>query len=540
MKSKLPAFRRTDCHGVRFFYCPVCGKLSIVQDCQWTTFKKEHYDDAQKLLGRCKLVKDKKGYIKCCDTKYELYKIKFVNSGEKFFHDLKIVHKDNKIQCILLGFEVHFFHNVLQRRFFSQLIVFNIETGHTYEYCVKYLKDGKKLYKDAPNICTITYRNSSFIGFPVMITIVQAQKIIKALQQRHQQYLNYILPSLREYIEMDGYKIRNRKVNFFELALYNRFPCINTCRLVHMLPSVESLYSINDIVRIKGFKANFRSVAVHDPSQFKAIIQAMGIPNVTSIRKSVNLDSQMLLIFWMFMKSFKNDVNLYMNLYKLICLYRKYLCGYGNYEVGAEAIDLIRLAGWLLSYQPLVMPINKLILALNQAKFSNAVVTDIRDIANMFGDIKKEQNDYILEHTLSLKEMHYKIIHDYNFIKNSSYNMPIIYKENELALESTYQEYHFKLAENAVELHQVGSYMHICAGSYSKLAIDKACIIVIVYKDKYPQICLELDNKAKQIKQAKIEFNQLPRGKDLTVLYRWIQQKQLKINTNDISKVLHM
>lgn len=95
---------------------------------------------------------------------------------------------------------------------------------------------------------------------------------------------------------------------------------------------------------------------------------------------------------------------------------------------------------------------------------------------------------------------------------------------------------HFRLPKDTHELADVGREMNICVGSYAQRCLDKSLGIVVAYnKDNLPVLCIELDKQFKTVVQAKEKHNRRPAGETLGNLLTWITEKDLRVDTRDIS-----
>lgn len=159
----------------------------------------------------------------------------------------------------------------------------------------------------------------------------------------------------------------------------------------------------------------------------------------------------------------------------------------------------------------------------------------VRDAANMLVSINSKKYETKDCFKGTAKEIHDRITHVYNKIKQE--NLPISYEPKEENLEQNIGEYFFKLARDTYELHDIGAEMHICVGSYGARAVQKKCIIVSMLRNKKHVGCIEIVGTRKVI-QAKAKRNAPLQGEDLSAFNTWVTNLGLTTkNCSDIANI---
>lgn len=165
-------------------------------------------------------------------------------------------------------------------------------------------------------------------------------------------------------------------------------------------------------------------------------------------------------------------------------------------------------------------------------KYLNTTLNIFSDTANMYHALEKEKIKVNLNGTV--QEIHDRMIHEYNRIQSQS--RPIQYTTKKLELNSVVDGHEIVLAKDTDEMKKVGNLLNICVGSYDDMAVAKQLMIAFVKKDDQYVACIELDASGKEIRQAKTKFNKLPQGEIRDAILKWIDEKNLKICTGDISR----
>jgi hypothetical protein len=114
-------------------------------------------------------------------------------------------------------------------------------------------------------------------------------------------------------------------------------------------------------------------------------------------------------------------------------------------------------------------------------------------------------------------------------------NHVISYDESEKKLEKKINEKrNIVLAPDTYYLLDVGNKMHICVGSYGKMAQKKECKILVLEEEKNPVVCLEI--RGNDLVQAKMKRNSNPEGEYLDEVIRWCKDNKITYeNCHDIA-----
>lgn len=154
----------------------------------------------------------------------------------------------------------------------------------------------------------------------------------------------------------------------------------------------------------------------------------------------------------------------------------------------------------------------------DETVFTNRLTKDYRflvDIVNMYEDLLKEVENYEVDFSLSLKEIHDILSLDHRKIGTENKNIPQNRDLKKIFKNASFNDINYKLAKDTYELIDVGSKMNICVGSYGNRAVEKVCYIVVGYnKQNEPVTCMELTKKEgifqiEQVKKYRNNFAEL-------------------------------
>lgn len=158
----------------------------------------------------------------------------------------------------------------------------------------------------------------------------------------------------------------------------------------------------------------------------------------------------------------------------------------------------------------------------------------LNDTFYMYREVK-EQADYDINTDLSFRQLHDDLSGAQR--KLSSPNRELTYTEKEQGIEWEHGPYKFTLAHDTHFLIDVGACMDICVGGYGNRAYDKSLHIIVVSSPENPyECCIEMSGNMKSVKQAKIKYNKKPQGELLEAIQKWIEEKELTINTYDLPR----
>lgn len=159
---------------------------------------------------------------------------------------------------------------------------------------------------------------------------------------------------------------------------------------------------------------------------------------------------------------------------------------------------------------------------------------------------RKEQNiQWDASHTgfflgaESLRELHDGASRLLSVMDDASILVPFSYKEDVRALELKKENYSFELANSKMELREVGNSMNICVGSYGDWVARGETIIVLVREEgkQDVEVCIELDGKAKEVRQVKKKYNRYIQKEEavFALVKKWVETNRLTLNTVDFS-----
>jgi hypothetical protein len=157
----------------------------------------------------------------------------------------------------------------------------------------------------------------------------------------------------------------------------------------------------------------------------------------------------------------------------------------------------------------------------------------VEDIGRMYNQIKELNSEYEVIFRDDLTELHDQLVKEYR--KMTIQNHVISYDESEKKLEKKINEKrNIVLAPDTYYLLDVGNKMHICVGSYGKMAQKKECKILVLEEEKNPVVCLEI--RGNDLVQAKMKRNSNPEGEYLDEVIRWCKDNKITYeNCHDIA-----
>jgi PcfJ-like protein len=150
----------------------------------------------------------------------------------------------------------------------------------------------------------------------------------------------------------------------------------------------------------------------------------------------------------------------------------------------------------------------------------------LEDTYRMYRDITKINPSYKVrwnKHTFL--ELHDLLSKDVERYRHQNQIIP--YKEKERELEEKHEDYTIQLAPDTDFLIDIGSQMGICVGSYGTMAVQKQTTIAVLYKEGKPHICIEI-GRNREIKQAKLKYNNIPEREDALLVRDWAKRHKLK------------
>ncbi|MEK5209428.1 PcfJ domain-containing protein [Psychrobacillus sp. FSL H8-0510] len=187
-------------------------------------------------------------------------------------------------------------------------------------------------------------------------------------------------------------------------------------------------------------------------------------------------------------------------------------------------------------------------------RFERAMVQDMhvdfhfQDSIRMYADLLKEMDslepsdltrfkkEFFDVITGNLKSVHDGLSQARNMINRANKIIP--YRKEEInQLSYSGQTIQFRPAIDTHELLHVGKAMHICVGSYDRMALEKSLAIVIGFKDEEPVLCIELQgNELRQVKKSR---NQRLFKNDIATedFQAWMKQVSPKVFTNDLCEI---
>ena len=166
----------------------------------------------------------------------------------------------------------------------------------------------------------------------------------------------------------------------------------------------------------------------------------------------------------------------------------------------------------------------------------SADYSEIRDIPNMYLDLKPKYRELVWRQPCKLKKFHDLLVNIYNKQEYGDINLPIIEK-----LNADIDGMHFVIPRTAADLLNVGKSLNNCVGSYKDRVMKGSVAIVVVTDDNMkPVACLELNkngkNKFSKLVQAKLFANKRVSENEQinTAVMKWANQLKIQPHTVDI------
>ena len=137
-----------------------------------------------------------------------------------------------------------------------------------------------------------------------------------------------------------------------------------------------------------------------------------------------------------------------------------------------------------------------------------------------------------------LKELHDDLSSLIHEIHDETYTEAIEYSEDDMQLEKEDERFSLRLAHSKKELSLVGKEMGICVGRlYAGRAFAKELAIAVVWAEKAPVLCIELNAALDSIHQVKTKWNgRLTEEQPelFNFFYSWVAEHELVARTHDM------
>lgn len=480
-----------------YFFCDNCKKAFASLELMDKYNGKNYYDVQNFCLENPKRVLEKIHCphcynsstfkdIKKIDTDYQLFNGYRVNGDKINIHRKYIIFKYYRGRVV--PFIIH------------SMLVINMRTGQSYRLAD--LENGKILSRREPRILNTTYatRFRGESSRKYSDKCISMQEIVPEIYNTIRQYKidNNLVSSHIPTFEQNNnhfindpespFRYLNKGIFVQLLPIFNRFPCLN------ISDSVKLFFYHEEENKNKSFIKIRRNIKQGDSQVIKTILDAYDIP-FTKSNKTLLLEKGM--CYLTAYNEFKNliDINNFYKIAKVGLIMKK------------DVLEFFKMFN--LTKQ-------------QENNFCNKIYKSIyaerpyiiRDTFRMVNAIKKTNPEYSIDFKLSIKEMHDLASKDY--CKLTIKNVVIDYSHFSKGIDNfnfAKDGYTFKLAEDVYELLDIGSYMHICVGSYGNKALRHDCWIVAVRdENNNPVACIELclDGDIRFIQQAKTKYNYLP------------------------------
>lgn len=160
------------------------------------------------------------------------------------------------------------------------------------------------------------------------------------------------------------------------------------------------------------------------------------------------------------------------------------------------------------------------------------------DSVNMYNLLKSQNPEALSGFSFSgsITDIHNNLSIIYS--KCNEFNKKFSYSKKKIK-EINFENdcYELTLALNSTELREIGNRMNICVGSYAREVYKKLTHIVSVKEKQSGKYvaCIQLSKDFKEVRQAKAQHNKKLGGEVLVFVNQWIEEKQLLIETSDLS-----
>lgn len=249
----------------RIMYCEKCNKTHYnnmdikVEIGKELMYKPAFAEDDEDEYEYIPYEKIQSVICKDCGTEYKFEDIKVVERKNKFqTPNMTFVYKtifdDNNL--VKLSFKTS--NLLVEKSFYSEdnryKITFNTNTGYTYLFnAPTNLNKREKLFFVKASLLNITYRNDE-INYALSNILVDndneestllysLKELQEKLNKKLSDRLGCSIPTLKEYADEFGIDDENKIYSVRTLSLYNRYPRINTFKLIHMFRA-ESKYKL--------------------------------------------------------------------------------------------------------------------------------------------------------------------------------------------------------------------------------------------------------------------------------------------------------
>lgn len=375
---------------------------------------------------------------------------------------------ENSIKCNMLIVDIIYTKNLALFCYYDSGTVFKKDTKVTYEYKNQHKFGSKSLFKKRP----AKFYNNSYLDNLDSMNLV----IAKYLETSSMQY-NYVVKDLAH---AEGTPLYISSLHRIYLTFY-----------IKNVFKIESTYLASFLLKIRRKDKNTYN-RLRGKSE-KEILKILNLnsKNLLNIYNK-NIDGRFISLYLLCYKHIKNKDSIN----KLIedNHYNRYFDLNRDFK---ECYDLVK-----------EFFNNK-----NETILINSILkhpTEFLDTLNMIGALKENELDFTIDYTKSILNIHNEA--SIAFHKHSNENLEI--PTEEFILNSfegvKFNDLTLKAAKETQELFVAGSMMSICVGSYSSLAVQKDCFIVIGYnKDNYPELCIELRKNGDKyaVVQVKEKFN---------------------------------
>ncbi|KLU66725.1 hypothetical protein DEAC_c13930 [Desulfosporosinus acididurans] len=267
------------------------------------------------------------------------------------------------------------------------------------------------------------------------------------------------------------------------------------------------------------FMDNVLSLTRQKKNMVTALIIASGLPNLPSVRRSLNEDPFNINIL---AKSFEicENHDYAMRLFES-------LRNIGN-DTRVRFVLSSDLTNFLKEMKPIYQETGIVRMV------ENCVEMELWDCINLYQQLNKENREALMAESVRLRELHnwMSLRHKKQTHKNLTFNVPdhIIKR-----LSMQKERLKFFMPKESMELLEAGHKLHNCVASYGQAMKDNSKWIVLVADDKGKlAACLEI--KDNQLVQAKIDRNASVRtdSKLNSEILAWAKESGLKIETQDV------
>lgn len=503
----------TDFNNQMYFYCPECKM-----------FEPMNISDSEYYYLVSRRIYKQDFICSTCNKtfKYEdYYMLTISDYGYKVFGLDCYVFQDNKdiltvsILCnvvFLKGKKV----SVIST---NQRLTINCKTGSSYIFEPRTF--GKRLFfYEFPRIVNCTYNLAPLIVYSIPTKVYEFLK--KRIYKIKSEYFKFQLNTLEEYKEEEYkeerskriYKISDENAYFTNirelntLLIYNRFPLLNSYRV-----------KITENTFYEKKVRDYRKIKASSTDPIGDFINILKLPNQKSVKKICKENFIRAKSLSKFNKVFaiKRAINL------------------SETYITAIEIDFVPFLKSLVRHTSEKEAYKKLMnLVKKEDKFNSNNL--LRDISLMYNVVKKSKNfkKVKIDFNKSMQNIHDDLQDITIELGSKKNNFKYTTKEKNKVKYSN-KQYSIRLTKNNHELSRIGSKMHICVGAYSKLVLSKHCAVAIMTdKEKRYVACIELDPELNKVKQVKGYCNQLLKGEQKEFVEKWIQEKDLIIETYDL------